>query len=592
MHGNIKHFTTGKNRLRNIVKVIPDFDKNRGGVLIKKNQQYLLIGSIIIIIAAFVVINSMSSPAADSESVEPNFRAAGQMGSQGSEGLNSRASDELVAAVGTHGGEPETGFNPITGWGNSREPLVQSTLFKRDSEARLINDLAANYTVSSDGLKWTVTIRDDVKFHDGMPLTAEDVAFTFNTAANAGGSIDLSMLEKATATDDYTVEFEMNDPQSTFINKLVALGIVPEHAYNAETYGSSPIGSGPYKFVQWDKGQQVIFEANQDYYGQEPYFKKLTMLFMGSDSAFAAAKAGQVDLAEIPSSYAYQTVDGMKIVSLDSIDARGISFPMNPNTGEKTENGYVIGNDVTSDPAIRKALNIGIDRQALVDGALNGQGEEEFTGVDKLPWGNKEAIFEDGDIEGAKKILAEGGWTDTDGDGIVEKKGLKAEFTLLYPANAQERQALAVSVSEEAKKLGINIKVEGKSWDEIYSLCYSTPNVWGYGSLDPTDIYLRYYSKSYDPSTQNNVIMYNNSAVDSYLRTAITSPDQETANKNWQLAAWDGTTGFSAKGDASWMWMATINYVYIMDEDLDIGAPKIQPHGADIFGSILEWKRA
>nr|WP_243466702.1 ABC transporter substrate-binding protein [Methanosarcina mazei] len=520
----------------------------------------------------------MSSPAADSE--------------QGSEGLNSRASDELVVAVGTHGGEPEAGFDPITGWGNSREPLVQSTLFKRDSKANLINDLATDYTVSNDRLKWTVKIRSDVKFHDGMPLTAKDVAFTFNTAANAGGSIDLSVLEKATAVDDYTVEFKLNDPQSTFINKLVALGIVPEHAYNVETYGSNPVGSGPYKFVQWDKGQQVIFEANPDYYGQEPYFKKLTMLFMGSDSAFAAAKAGQVNLAEIPASYANQEVDGMKIISLDSIDARGISFPMNPNAGEKTENGYAIGNDVTSDPAIRKALNIGIDRQALIEGALNGQGKEEFTGVDKLPWGNKEAVFEDGDIEGAKKILSEGGWTDTDGDGIVEKNELKAEFTLLYPANAQERQALAVSVSEEAKKLGINIKVEGKSWDEIYSLCYSTPNVWGYGSLDPTDIYLRYYSKSYDPSTQNNVIMYNNSAVDSYLRTAITSPDQETANKNWQLAAWDGTTGFSAKGDASWMWMATINYVYIMDEDLDIGAPKIQPHGADIFGSILEWKRA
>ncbi len=560
--------------------------------MIKKNQQYLLIGSIIIVIAAAIIVSSMSSPAADSKPTEQTSQVAGETALQGSEELSSPGSDELVAAVGTHGGEPETGFDPISGWGYNHEPLVQSTLFKKDSEANLINDLATDYTISDDGLKWTVKIRSDVKFHDGEPLTAKDVAFTFNTAADASGSVDLSVLEKATAVDDYTVEFKLNDPQSTFINKLVALGIVPEHAYNVETYGSNPVGSGPYKFVQWDKGQQVIFEANPDYYGQEPYFKKLTMLFMGSDSAFAAAKAGQVNLAEIPASYANQEVDGMKIISLDSIDARGISFPMNPNAGEKTENGYAIGNDVTSDPAIRKALNIGIDRQALIEGALNGQGKEEFTGVDKLPWGNKEAVFEDGDIEGAKKILSEGGWTDTDGDGIVEKNELKAEFTLLYPANAQERQALAVSMGEEAKKLGINIKVEGKSWDEIYTLCYSTPNVWGYGSLDPTDIYLRYYSKSYDPSTQNNVIMYNNSAVDSYLRTAITSPDQETANKNWQLAAWDGTTGFSAKGDASWMWMATINYVYIMDEDLDIGAPKIQPHGADIFGSILEWKRA
>lgn len=511
--------------------------------------------------------------------------------SQNSEPVKvSENSDELVAATGTHGGEPEAGFNPITGWGYNHEPLVQSTLFKKDSKANLINDLATDYTVSSDGLIWTVNIRNDVKFHDGVPLTARDVAFTFNTAANGTGQVDLSMLEDATVIDNDTVEFKLNDPRSTFIHKLAVIGIVPEHAYN-ENYGQNPVGSGPYKFIQWNKGQQVIFEANPDYYGQKPYFKKITILFMSSDAAFAAAKSGQIDLAEIPSSYANQKVDGMKIVSLDSIDARGISFPINPNTGNRTENGDVIGNNVTSDIAIRKALNIGIDRQALINGGLNGQGKEEFTGVDKLPWGNKEAIFEDGNIEEAKKILAEGGWTDTDGDSIVEKNGLKAEFTLLYPSTAQERQALAVSVTEEARKLGINIKLEGKSWDEIYTLCYSTPNVWGYGSLDPTDVYLRYYSKSYNPSTRNNVIMYNNSVVDNYLRTAITSFDQNTSNKNWQLAAWDGQTGYSQKGDAPWMWMATINYVYIMDDNLDIGTPKIQPHGADIFGNILEWKR-
>ncbi|AKB53217.1 Dipeptide-binding ABC transporter, periplasmic substrate-binding component [Methanosarcina barkeri 227] len=398
------------------------------------------------------------------------------------------------------------------------------------------------------------------------------------------------MLKNAVALDNYTVEFKLNDPQTTFIHKLSVIGIVPEHAYN-ETYGEHPIGSGPYRFVEWDKGQQAIFEANPDYYGQKPYFKKLTLLFMQSDTAFAAAKSGQVDIAEIPSSYANQKVDGMKIESLSSIDARGITFPMQPDTGKKTENGYSIGNNVTSDPAIRKALNIGIDRQALIDGALNGQGEEEFTGVDKLPWGNKDAIFEDGKVDEAKKLLADAGWKDTDGDGILEKNGTKAEFTLLYSSNAQERQALAVALSEEAKELGINIKVEGKSWDEIDTMAHSTPVVFGYGSLDPTDLYLRYYSKSYDPANYNNIILYNNSVVDNYLRTAITSTDQNTANKNWQLAAWDGTTGFSEKGDATWLWIATINYMYIMDKDIDIGTPKIQPHGANIFGNILEWKR-
>ncbi|MDD2439668.1 MAG: ABC transporter substrate-binding protein [Methanosarcinaceae archaeon] len=512
------------------------------------------------------------------------------MSANNSAAPNPQASEELVAAVGTHGGEPEAGFNPITGWGYNHEPLVQSTLFKKDSNASLIKDLATDYTVSEDGLTWTVKIRDDVNFHDGVQLTAKDIAFTFNTASKASGQVDLSMLEKAAALDEHTVEFSLNDPQATFINKLAVIGIVPEHAYE-ETYGQNPIGSGPYTFVQWDKGQQVIFKANPDYYGQKPFFKKLTVLFMDSDAAFAAAKSGQIDVAEIPASYANQNVKGMKMVSLDSIDARGVNLPIHADTGQKTEDGYAIGNNVTSDIAIRKALNIGIDRQALIDGALNGQGNEEFTGVDKLPWGNKEAIFEDGRIEEAKKILNDAGWKDTDGDGIVEKNGLKAEFSLLYPSNAQERQALAVSVSEEAKKLGIKIKVEGKSWDNIDALIHSTPVVFGFGSLDPTDLYLRYYSKSYDPSNYNNVIRYNNSKVDNYLRTAITSFDPNTANRNWQLAAWNGKTGYSEKGDATWLWMATVNYLFIMDEDLDIGTPKIQPHGADIFGNILEWKR-
>ena len=505
----------------------------------------------------------------------------------------SKAADELVAAVGTHSGEPEGGFDPINGWAVGKEPLIQSTLFKRDNTS-LVNDLATNYSVSSDGLTWTVKIRDDVKFTDGMPLTSKDIAFTYNTAANGSGGMDLSMLESAKALDNTTIQFKLNDPQSTFIYKLAGLGIVPEHAYNNETYGQNPIGSGPYKFVQWNKGQQVILERNDEYYGQKPYFKRVTILFTTADTAFAAAKAGQVDIAEIPTSYAKQTVNGMKIMKIDSFDARGISFPVQEDTGKKTEDNYTIGNNVTADAAIRKALNVGIDRQALIRGALNGQGEEEFTGVDKLPFGNKEAIFEDGNITEAKNILSSGGWKDTDGDGILEKNGTKAGFTLIYPSDRQERQALAVAVSEQAEKLGIKINVEGKSWDAIDTLAYSTPVVWGYGSIDPTDVYLRYYSTrsgSGSSSKYNNVIFYNNSAVDKNLRSAMTSLNQNTSNKYWKLAAWDGRTGYSQKGDATWLWMATLKYLYVVDDDLDIGTPGIQPHGADIFNNIYEWKR-
>ena len=137
--------------------------------------------------------------------------------------------------------------------------------------------------------------------------------------------------------------------------------------------------------VQWDKGQQLIVEANPEYYGTKPAFKKVTFLFLAEDAAFAAAKAGQVDMAAIPSSFASQTVEGMKVVAVDSVDNRGVGFPMVPAQGKKTKDGYAIGNDVTSDKAIRLAVNYAMDRKALVDGPLYGYGSAAFSPADGLP---------------------------------------------------------------------------------------------------------------------------------------------------------------------------------------------------------------
>ena len=110
------------------------------------------------------------------------------------------------------------------------------------------------------------------------------------------------------------------------LTTLVATGIVPKHAYGAD-YAENPIGSGPYQFVQWDKGQQLIVKANPEYYDKKPYFKKLTFLFLSEDAAFAAAKAGDVDVASIPAAFSNQKVPGMKLEAVKTVDNRGIVFP-------------------------------------------------------------------------------------------------------------------------------------------------------------------------------------------------------------------------------------------------------------------------
>ena len=217
--------------------------------------------------------------------------------------------DSVIVVMGPSS-EPEAGFDPAYGWGageHVHEPLIQSTLTVTKADMTIGYDLATDMNVSDDGMTWTVTIRDDVKFTDGERLTAEDVAFTYNTLRDNSSVNDFTMLKEARALDDTTVEFDMNRPYSIWPYTMAITGIVPEHAYGPD-YGTNPIGSGRYIMKQWDKGQQVIFEANPDYYGDAPKMKTVTVLFMDEDAAYAAALSGQVDLAYTSAAYSDQTV--------------------------------------------------------------------------------------------------------------------------------------------------------------------------------------------------------------------------------------------------------------------------------------------
>ncbi|WP_294967593.1 ABC transporter substrate-binding protein [uncultured Methanosphaera sp.] len=497
---------------------------------------------------------------------------------------SNRADDELVVALSVHGGEPEGGFDPITGWATGTEPLIQSTLFKRDANATLVNDLATGYNTSSDFKTYTVNIRDGVKFTDNSSLTAEDVAFTYNKAKESGASADLSTMDNATAVNDTTVQFTLNKPDSTFINKLTQVGIVPSDSYNNETYGEHPVGSGPYKLVQWDKGQQVILERNDDYYGTKPYYRKITNLFLDSESAYAAAKNGEVDVAEVPVQYAHENITGMHTEVYQSLDVRGISLPVVNNTGQTSESGSSIGNNVTADPAIREALNVGINRSQIIQTAFNGYAEPAYSGIaSSVPWSSNYTVA-DGDVDQAKQILADAGWTDTNGDGIVEKDGQPAQFELDYSSSDASRQAMAVGVSEQAKKIGINVTPKGSTWDEMDKVANSNPIVFGFGSLDPYIIYQLYDSEGAG-NGYNDPGMLNDSELDSLIDTAM-SQDVNSSYSTWSQAL--------ARGDEdnSWLWVASMDYILFVSDDVDISnsTHTVYPHGGDAWGNIYDWK--
>jgi peptide/nickel transport system substrate-binding protein len=222
---------------------------------------------------------------------------------------------------------------------------------------------------------------------------------------------------------------------------------------------------------------------------------------------------------------------------------------------------------------------------------LEGYGSPAYTSVDGLPWWNPETVFEDANIDGAKKLLQDSGWEDTDGDRILEKGSLKAEFSLYYPADDAIRQSLAIAVADMIKPLGINIKVEGESWDTIEQKMYSNAVLMGWGSHDPHEMY-NVYSSKYAGVDYYNTGFYKNKTVDEYFEKALGATNETEAMEFWKKAQWDGTTGLSAKGDAPWAWLVNIDHLYLVKDGLDIGEQRIHPHGHGfpVTNNIEEWK--
>ena len=419
-----------------------------------------------------------------------------QQAATGSAAASPGAGVKQVVVTMTVNSEPEAGFDPLFSWGcgeHVHEPLIQSTLINTDLELGFVNDLATGYEVSADGMAWTFTLRDGVRFTDGEKLTAKDVAFTINGIINSeAAQADLSSIREAVASDDSTVVLHMTHPDNTILYTLAVVGIVPAHAYDQD-YGRNPIGSGRYRLEQWDRGQQVILTANPDYYGPAPKVGRVVVLFMSEDASLAAAAAGQVDVAYTSATLAGQAPAGFTLFSAKTVDSRGISLPSIP--AGATKESYPAGNNVTSDLALRQAMNSAVDRERMIEHVLDGHGTAAHSVGDALPWASADMKVSS-NIENARQVLADGGWT-VGSDGIMTKDGLRAAFDLYYASSDSVRQALAADFADQMRQIGIEVSPKGASWDDIYPNQYSSPVLWGWGSNSPVELYQLTHSKGW-----------------------------------------------------------------------------------------------
>lgn len=504
---------------------------------------------------------------------------AGRQGAGGSSDsvVTPKGSTQVVIAMNPTS-EPAAGFDPLVAWGcgeHVHEPLIQSTLITTDEDLNFVNDLATDYLCSSDGLVWTFTIRDDVVFSDGEPLSARDVAFTVNGVIDSAMSeADLSMVDRAVAVSDTVVELHLNKPHNALLYTLAVLGIVPEHAYGPE-YGRNPIGSGRYVLERWDKGQQVIFTANPKYYGRKPSMERVVVVFMDEDAALAAVQKGEVDIAYTYATHARQAFEGYELAAYKTVDSRGVSLPSVPAGGTKLVEGdmaFNTGNDVTADVAVRRAINCGLDRDAVIEHVLDGYGKVAYSVGDGMPWSSPDMKVEL-DREKAARLLDEAGWKRGE-DGVRSRDGVRAAFDIWYSSDDSVRQALANEFANQMAELGLEVTPRGGSWDEIYLHQFSQPVLWGWGSNSPVEVYELNYSTGW-----GNYSCYESEITDAYLDEALAQTDVEASYEYWRKAMWDGVEGVAPQGAATWAWIANVDHLYFKREGLDVAHQKPHPHG-------------
>lgn len=503
--------------------------------------------------------------------------------------IASDSSNEITAFVGNN--IFDSSMDPIKGAMSYGYPFICNALLKVNSNSEYIGDLAENWTISEDSLTYTFNLKHDIKFSDNSDFTADDVVFSYETVKENQANnenVDLTRLESVTALDDYTVEFKLTECYSPFFDTVAMLQIVPSDSYDSELFDTAPIGTGAWKVTQYDTNQQIILEANENSFSGIPDIKKVTLVYMDNDAAFAAAQSGQLDIVMVGTSYANEQINGMTLEKFETMDVRNISLPVlkEQTMIDKDGNEITVGNNVTADKAVREALSIGINRQSIINNAFNGIGVPAVNFTDNLTWASTEN-YKDGRQDEAMTLLDEAGWKDEDGDGIREKGEQKCTFDIYAPGGDQDRYQLAVALAEDAAQLGIQIIVKTATWDEVTSLQNTAGIVWGWGQYSPTVLYSLFESNLFLTGGYDNVVGYNNPTVDEKINEALSANNQTDA-----IVAWKEVQSI-ADADYPYLYLVNIEHCYFINDKLDLSLdtqiPHPHGHGSPIICNMLDW---
>ncbi len=429
-------------------------------------------------------------------------------------------------------------INPVLAGGNDADKdlatLVFSGLFKYDGDGKLIPDLAESFELSDDKLTYTVHLKKDIKWHDGENFSADDVLFTTQVIQDPAFKSPLRQSWQGVGVevvDESTVQFILQTPYAFFLNNLT-VGILPRHVWESiapgnfplAEYNLRPIGTGPYKFFDFEKDSEgnilsYSLEKNENYYGSKPFISNLQFSFyFDEDSLLQAYNDKQVFGMSYISPANLSNVKSKRSSNIVSINIpRYFAVFFNQQKSK-----------VLADREVRKAFSLATDRQAIIQEVLAGEGKETYSPITPGIFGFSDDVKKfPFDIEKANETFDNNGWKKGD-DGFRKKDNLVLEINLAT-TDWPDLVETAEMLKQQWEAVGAKVNVESLPVADIQQN-YIRPREYDallFGQvlgIDPDPYAFWHSSQTRDPGL--NLALYSNQNVDKILEKIRQETDE------------------------------------------------------------------
>ncbi len=425
--------------------------------------------------------------------------------------------------------------------------LVYDSMYSLNLDGSLSPELADKIETSDDGKVWTFHIRDGVSFHDGAPLTAEDVAFSYNFYQ---ANTDFPFLntytgyfETVEATAGNNVVITLTEAIPNLDSQLYFLYILPQHIWEAvETPGefenTAMIGSGPFQLTEYKQSEFVHLSANKAHFGMPPKIDEVVFqTFENKDALVQAIKTGQVDMiTEMPNTAvaSLRNDPNVEVVSGAPLAPSVADIIFNLTTPEicPLEDGVCSGHPALRDINVRRALAHATDKQKIIDVVLLGLGEPGRTLIPSGlgHWYNDTLEDYAYDTAAANKLLDDAGYADKDGDGVRELPdgSQPLVFRINWPSDSTDAPREAELLSEMWAQIGVKTELQALDPDALTSICCPAFDfdiiLWGWGS-DPDSGFLLSVHLTEEIPTGTSESGYSNPVFDEMFAQQATALD-------------------------------------------------------------------